>query len=217
MLHQGTNYLSRRDVAEVARLVRADIKAALPGVKVGVTIERFAGGSSLTLKLRGATFGIHSAAYLSRDRSAYFDYRERYTSDAKQALAALEEIGKSYQRSDCDSMTDYFAVNFFLHVGVDADIEHAEAEAAAARLLVVFTGAPEAADYDTAKTVEEFECAACPGGTPMAWRKVEITAEPYRVAYQCDRYRSFLRGCPTLDDPRTHPLGTGRHAPTNGG
>lgn len=81
----------------------------------------------------------------------------------------------------------------------------------------VFTGAPKAADYDTTFEVETFECAACPGATPKAWRKVAIVNDAYRTAYQCDRYGSFLGGCPTLDDPRRHPIGTGRPAPTNFG
>ncbi len=82
-------------------------------------------------------------------------------------------------------------------------------------VTIVYTGAPEAADYEpTTKHLETFEAVACPGATPMTWRKVEITNEPYRIAYQCDRYRSFLGGCPTLDDPRTHPIGTGRPAPS---
>ena len=80
---------------------------------------------------------------------------------------------------------------------------------------IVFTGAPEAADYSQSKTVETFQCAACPGAALKTWRKVEITADPYRTAYQCDRYGSFLGGHATLDDPRTHPIGTGRPAPTN--
>ncbi len=80
----------------------------------------------------------------------------------------------------------------------------------------VFTGAPQAADYEpTTKHVEEFECAAVVGGKLKTWRRVEITNDPYRTAYQCDRYNSFLGGCATLDDPRTHPIGTGRPAPTN--
>jgi len=80
---------------------------------------------------------------------------------------------------------------------------------------VVFTGAPQAADYSQTTEVETFECAAYPGGKPKAWRKVEINADLYRTAYQCDRYGSFLGGCTTLDDPRTHPIGSGRSAPTN--
>jgi len=85
------------------------------------------------------------------------------------------------------------------------------------RTVTVYTGAPEAADYSHTKTVETFKAAPFPGATPKTWRKVEITEEPYRIAYQCDRYQSFLGGCPTLDDPRTHPIGTGRRAPTNQG
>ncbi len=81
--------------------------------------------------------------------------------------------------------------------------------------IIVFTGAPEAADYSQSTTVEVFECAPFEGAATKHWRKVEVTNEPHRMAYQCDRYASFLGGCPTLDDPRTHPVGTGRRAPSN--
>lgn len=81
---------------------------------------------------------------------------------------------------------------------------------------IVFTGAPEAADYSHTTTLECFEHTDFPGSSkPKAWRKVEINADRYRTNYQCDRYGSFLGGCTTLDDPRTHPLGTGRQAPSN--
>jgi len=80
---------------------------------------------------------------------------------------------------------------------------------------VVYTGAPQAADYEpTTRHVETFECAVHPLAKPRTWRKVEITNDFYRTAYQCDRYRSFLGGCPTLDDPRIFPLGSGRPAPS---
>ena len=81
--------------------------------------------------------------------------------------------------------------------------------------IIVYTGAPEAADYSQSTTVEVFEAAACPGAPMKTWRKVAITEQFYRIAYQCDRYWSFLGGCPTLDDPREFPIGTGRHAPSN--
>ena len=81
---------------------------------------------------------------------------------------------------------------------------------------VIYTRAPQAADYEpTTKHVETFECPVFPGGKLLTWRKVEITNDPYRTAYQCDRYGSFLGGNATLDDPREVPLGNGRLAPTN--
>lgn len=84
------------------------------------------------------------------------------------------------------------------------------------QITIVFTGAPQGADYEpTTKHIETFEAAPFPGAKPKTWRKVEITEEPYRTAYQCDRYTTFLGGCPTLDDPRIFPIGTGRPAPTN--
>jgi len=81
--------------------------------------------------------------------------------------------------------------------------------------IIVYTGAPEAADYSQSKTLETFEHPVHPGAKAKTWRKVEITEEPYRIAYQCDRYHSFLGGWPTLDDPRVVPFGYGRQAPTN--
>lgn len=81
--------------------------------------------------------------------------------------------------------------------------------------VIVFTGAPEAADYSQTTHLESFSCAAYPGGKEKEWRKVEITEDLYRIAYQCDRYGSFLGGCATLDDPRVVPLGEGRWAPSN--
>jgi hypothetical protein len=81
---------------------------------------------------------------------------------------------------------------------------------------VVFTGAPEAADYGQTTHQETFTAEAYPGDKRRKeWRKVVIEADAYRTAYQCDRYTSFLGGCPTLDDPREHPIGTGRPAPSN--
>lgn len=81
---------------------------------------------------------------------------------------------------------------------------------------IVFTTAPQAADYDpTTRHVESFDLAVFPGTTPRTWRKVEITNDAYRTAYQCDRYGSFLGGTPTLDDPRVVPVGTGRPTPSN--
>lgn len=81
---------------------------------------------------------------------------------------------------------------------------------------IVFTTAPQAADYEpTTKQVETFELAACPGAKPRTWRKVEITNDQYRTAYQCDRYGSFLGGYATLDDPRVIASGYYKPAPTN--
>ncbi|KKW12997.1 MAG: hypothetical protein UY48_C0006G0050 [Candidatus Gottesmanbacteria bacterium GW2011_GWB1_49_7] len=84
------------------------------------------------------------------------------------------------------------------------------------KITIVYIGAPQAADYEpTTKHLETFEAAPFLGAAFKTWRKVEITNDDYRTRYQRDRYRSFLGGCPTLDDPREFPIGTGRQAPSN--
>ena len=80
---------------------------------------------------------------------------------------------------------------------------------------IIYTGAPQAADYDYTVELEVFQHSTFTGDAPRTWRKVKITADSYHTAYQCDRYGSFIGGCPTMDDPRTHLVGTGRPAPTN--
>lgn len=82
------------------------------------------------------------------------------------------------------------------------------------KTTIVYTGAPQGADYEpSTRELEVFEFEDF--GRRMMCRKVAITNDAYRTAYQCDRYGSFLGGFATLDDPRKVPLGTGRPAPTN--
>lgn len=84
------------------------------------------------------------------------------------------------------------------------------------KTTTVFTTAPLAADYEpTTKHIESFEHAAVEGAKPRSWRKVEITNDEYRTAYQCDRYDSFLGGYSTLSDPRVISYGYYKPAPTN--
>ena len=75
---------------------------------------------------------------------------------------------------------------------------------------IVYTQAPEAADYSYSTTVENFEITEY--GQTLKWRKVEVNTSLYRTRYQCGRYGSFLRGATTLDDPRLVPFGEGRWA-----
>lgn len=78
--------------------------------------------------------------------------------------------------------------------------------------MIVYTMAPEAADYEYSKTLETFEVKVF-RDQPWVFRKVEIQTDEFRTLYQCARYRSFLGGTPWLDDPREIPLGEGRPAP----
>lgn len=132
----GSKYERGVDVAEIAKRVRADIKAAvkaesLPAAKYGVRIARFSGGQSLTITASSLPFEVSNEAYVLADHSDPRNDRINRLSDAAKAVErALESIGAAYNFDGSDSQSDYFNVNFYLHI----DLAHDEAAERAAIL-----------------------------------------------------------------------------------
>lgn len=105
----GNKYVQGRDVKEIAKDVRADIKKAvaagyLPATKYSVTISRFAGGRSLDIRASHPTFAFGTAS-------------------RKSAATFLKGITDAYNFDGSDIMTDYFHVNFYssINLGVSND------------------------------------------------------------------------------------------------
>jgi hypothetical protein len=119
----GSKYVGGRDITEIAKLVRADIKAAikgklLPAIKTSVRIQRFSGGRSLSVKI--TAFPETFCAYVANCHLSNQDSRYIVNSDElKQLLKDLKHILDSYNFDDSDTMTDYFHVNFYGSVDVD--------------------------------------------------------------------------------------------------
>lgn len=109
--HTGTNYHLTKglDTKAIAQLVRRDLKAA--GVKAGVRIERFSGGSSIGVYIKPDWFlGLADDLAMAK-------------------LQDAEDILNSYNRTDSDMMTDYYNTNFYGDVyvgkkGVAAESAH---------------------------------------------------------------------------------------------
>jgi hypothetical protein len=138
----GSKYIAGLDKADIAKAVRADIKAAvaagtLPEAKYSVRISRFAGGSSITVKvadLPGRTFtdgwlkGGHG--WLLKAPATIEDGEivrpSKYTRAANATLDALKEILAAYNFDGSDSSVDYFHVNFYAHVDLDSKWEHSK-------------------------------------------------------------------------------------------
>ena len=132
----GAQYESTKDldVADIAKLIRADIKAAkkrgdLPkSLKTSVRISRYAGGQSLDVTVKGG-IPVHTEAYLRWYRAG--DYRtdtpDRYVPSFKALKAALKAIVEAYNFDGSDLMTDYFNVRFYGDVLVDSDVLKREA------------------------------------------------------------------------------------------
>lgn len=125
---KGSKYIQGQDVAEIAKVLRSDIKQAvkaglLPtGLKVGVTISRFSMGCSLSVRVTALPAGF---PVLAGDPEC----PHAKAPETRALLEQLEEMVDAHRRDDSDPSTDYFSVNFFKHVDVDWRLEKAIREA----------------------------------------------------------------------------------------
>jgi hypothetical protein len=120
----GSKFEKGQDLKDVAKKVRADLKAAFgKGWKFGVRISRYSMGQSLSVDVKEAPVQfvelIDQADEYGRDWQALDTWKE-----TEDKIAGIVE---AYNRDDSDSMTDYFDVDFYKHVSVreaaDAQLE----------------------------------------------------------------------------------------------
>jgi hypothetical protein len=137
MATTGIKYSKNLDTAQIAKLVRADIKTAqksgaLPAsLKTSVRISRYSGGSAIDIRVESAPFQIHASEFVAFDvqtRGLEFFQGQRFTKLAREVLAALEAIAGAYHRDDSDSQQDVYDVNFHLHVAYASDVSNADLE-----------------------------------------------------------------------------------------
>ena len=131
---EGPKYDNTLDVKEIAKRVRAEIKAAkkdgrLPkDFKASVRISNFSMGCSLSATIVAVPEDwtivnpAWRAAYDANDRGRYYNLK-RYGERLMAALELLQGFVSAYKMDDSDSMTDYFCVNFYDHVSVGYELE----------------------------------------------------------------------------------------------
>lgn len=118
----GEHYTKGMHGPEVAREMREAFKraqkfGAFKGVKVSITSSRFAGGSSVDVRILAAPFAVNDR------RSLVANIRRgspRVSTSARMRLlcAQLEMLANMWRRDESDSMTDYFDCNCYLNVEV---------------------------------------------------------------------------------------------------
>lgn len=140
---RGEKYDRDLDVVAIAKLVRADIKAAIKagklprGTKTSVRTSRFSGGESLTVVIKS----VPGARVLSRRRMQLelddphrsYHLEPLYSKEGKRILGVVENIVKAYNRDDSDIDTDYWSVHFYEDVKFSYEIVSREREAFANR------------------------------------------------------------------------------------
>lgn len=133
----GSKYKETKhlDVAQIAKLVRGEIKAAVKagtfpkGLKASVRIERYSGGQSINVRIENFGEGVVALnpARVKWEMDNPHAYPggapERMTVGAKRILAEIESMLQAYNFDDSDIMTDYFHVRFYGHASVDWEYE----------------------------------------------------------------------------------------------
>lgn len=131
----GIKYSSSLDVAEIAKMIRQDLKAAiakgeLPKIKTSVKISRFAGGKSIDVTVKDVPKGflIYNWDYLAeKQKNPHGPCPYHWHSEeAAEVLDKIKGIMRTYLRSDIDSMTDYYNVSFWDHQDFDSDLTDRE-------------------------------------------------------------------------------------------
>lgn len=198
----GTKYEATRDldIAVIAKMVRADIKAAIAdgslpvGLKCSVAIERFAGGKSLDVTVTAFPGQIETDEavryYASRDWTADRP-REIHTPAAKAAIAKLEEIRNAYNFDHSDIQSDYFHVRFYGDSTFSHEVVEASRSATIARKAAETRATAEAAQADL--VVAEDRCAAAQARLAEAEARVAaVLVKVERARIERDTARAEL-------------------------
>lgn len=132
----GHKYSRELGGAEIAAAVRNDIKEAvkrgdLPRAKYSARLQRFAGGKSITITYADVPFELFNPKFLKfeieTDGRKFYE-GDRFSPERKTLEKKLTEIASAYNFDGSDTQSDYFNVNFYLHVHADHEYERRQRE-----------------------------------------------------------------------------------------
>jgi len=141
----GSKYSSEIDSKQAARLIRADIKAAIKegilpkGLKVSVRSQSYTGGSSVNIRVTACPefqilnpyrfkFEKDQPSRYIGDLSPKHPGLPRHTKEAQAVLDLLDAFHGLYNFDKSDSQSDYYHVNYFGNAEFDAAITNPEYE-----------------------------------------------------------------------------------------
>lgn len=116
---KGRNYDSNLSTKDIAQKIRGYVKAAYPDCKFSVTTHYASMCSEIRVALMS---GPYAAIVTGADHVQLNQYHierdERLTDWARAVLIDVNDCIRSYHYDDCDSMIDYFSVNFYYDLDV---------------------------------------------------------------------------------------------------
>ncbi|HXV74633.1 MAG TPA: hypothetical protein VD713_07885 [Sphingomonadales bacterium] len=131
----GSKYDKEATTTEIAKRLRADIKAAqksggLPkGLKVSVRSSYFSMGSSIDIRVKACPFPFLNLERLLHDTLNPREFVPEticpvYTEAGSELLKKLQGMMNAYNYDGSDIQTDYYNVNFYGHAEFDHDLTH---------------------------------------------------------------------------------------------
>lgn len=119
----GVNYKSERNLVDVAKDIRMDLKSTFGKAwKFSVRISRFSMGQSIDVEIKAAPCSLFRWVG---------EHEREMTKAYRLAIDTAAEILDSYNRQDIDSQSDYYNVSFYGHVQVCSELRQRQLNATA--------------------------------------------------------------------------------------
>ncbi len=132
----GSKYDKTLTTKEIAKRLRGELKAALPGYKLSITSDH----NSISVEIRAVPPGVaivnveHELHELRHPHGLAHNREPRYTAAVESALATIHAALTAYNYDRSDRMTDYCDVNFYEHVTIASDLHALHARAVKATI-----------------------------------------------------------------------------------
>ena len=126
---EGSKYEETKDLdkAVLAKLIRADLKAKFPGIKLSVRLSRFAGGSSIDVVIQSMPAGMYVRNH--DNRHPVTGMHQWMTDEAIEFTKAVRSVCDAYNFDNSEIETDYFNVRFYCDVSFASDLRNLESPA----------------------------------------------------------------------------------------
>lgn len=158
---RGAKYAAteRLDLADVAKLIRADIKAQVPGVKASVRISRYAGGQSLRVDVKSVPEGVEVAnaerVRFDVEHGPYaYTHLPLLSAEGEAILTKLRAIVSAYNRDNSDIQSDYFDVRFYSNCTFESSVREVSRARVTAVVEAEIAAEKRALEAPVAETTE---------------------------------------------------------------
>ena len=120
---EGDKYNKDMATVDIAKIIRKEVKKKFPKIEASIRSERFAGGTTINVVIKDPGFNPINPKWRPQDWTGNLITNPRYTERGIRLLKQIDSLCSRFRMSDCDGMTDYFRVNFWLDVKYDYDSE----------------------------------------------------------------------------------------------